>query len=60
MKPYTYYNAAGQCFHLFERPLEPPDCWVEEPAEPYEEEYDRSEDELNGIFNRGQAAPDYR
>lgn len=48
-----YYNAAGQRFDLPERPLDPPDCWGEEPGEPEEEEYDRAEDEMNGIFNRG-------
>lgn len=46
-----YYNTAGQRFALPERPLEPPDCWGEEPDEP-EAEYDRAEDEMNGIFNR--------
>ena len=24
---FYYYNGAGQCFPLPERPLEPPDCW---------------------------------
>lgn len=49
-----YYNAAGQRFALPERPLEPPDSWVEdEPDEECdEEEYDRVEDEMNGKFNR--------
>ena len=47
-----YYNTAGQRFFLPEQSLEPSDCWGEEPAEPYEEEYDRVEDEMNGIFNR--------
>lgn len=47
-----YYNAVGQRFELPERALEPPDCWDEEPGEPKEEEYDRAEDEMNGIFNR--------
>lgn len=31
---YYYYNAAGQCFPLPERPLEPPDCWGEERTRP--------------------------
>lgn len=35
-----------------EPPLEPPDCWRDEFGEPEEQEYDRAEDELNGIFNR--------
>ena len=43
-----YYNQAGYRGPLPERALEPPDCWGEEPAEPYEEEYDRAEDEMNG------------
>lgn len=30
MNPYCYYNGAGQCFPLPERPLEPPDCREEE------------------------------
>lgn len=47
-----YYNTAGQRFDLLERPLEPPDCWTEERSEPAEEEYDRAEDEMDGIFNR--------
>lgn len=55
----NYYNAAARCFDLPERPLEPPDCWEEELAEFYEEEYDRGEDEMNGIFNRGKAASRY-
>lgn len=46
-----YYNAARQRFPLRERSLEPPDCWAEEEPED-EEEYDRSEDEMNGKFNR--------
>lgn len=50
-----YYNEACQRFRLPDRPLEPPDCWGEEPAEPYEEEYDRAEDEMNGIYNRSKA-----
>lgn len=39
------YNAAGQKIWLPERPLEPPDCWREDPGEPEEEEYDRWEAE---------------
>lgn len=33
-----YYNTAGQRFPLPERPLEPPDCWVEEVPEDEGEE----------------------
>lgn len=47
-----YYNTAGQRFTLPERPLEPPDCWLEDAPEPDDPEYDRAEDEMNGIFNR--------
>lgn len=47
-----YCNTAGRRFALPERHLEPPDCWTEERSEPAEEEYDRAEDEMNGIFNR--------
>lgn len=34
------------------RPLEPPDCWGEDVPDPDKHEYDRAEDEMNGIFNR--------
>lgn len=47
-----YYNMAGQRFTLPEQPLEPPDCWGEDASEPDDPEYDRAEDEMNGIFNR--------
>lgn len=47
-----YRNMAGQSFVLQEQPLEPPDCWGEDAPEPDEPEYDRVEDEMNGIFNR--------
>lgn len=47
-----YYNAAGRRFILPEQVLEPPDCCGEYEPEPYEDEYDRAEDEMNGIFNR--------
>lgn len=47
-----YTNMAGHTFPLYDRPLEPPDCWLEERGEPEEVEYDRAEDEMNGIFNR--------
>lgn len=47
-----YYNTAGQRFALQEHPLEPPDCWREDAPEPDGPEYDRVEDEINGIFNR--------
>lgn len=49
---YYYTNAAGQRFPWPERPSDPPDCWDEVLEEPEEEEYDRVEDEVNGIFNR--------
>lgn len=42
-----YYNAAGQRFALSDRPLEPPDCWSEDPAEPDDEDYDE-EDKSDG------------
>lgn len=45
------YNGIGQLIYVPERPLEPPDCWREELSEPCEMEYDRAENELNGIFN---------
>lgn len=48
----VYSNMAGQSFELPEQPLEPPDCWREDTPEPDEPEYDRAEDEMNGIFNR--------
>lgn len=51
-----YYNTSGNRFSLPDLPLEPEDCRSEDPAEPYEEEYDRTEDEMNGIFNRSKAA----
>lgn len=47
-----YGNADGHLFPLPERPMEPPDCWGEDTPEPDEPEYDRTEDEMNGIFNR--------
>lgn len=38
---------------IMDLPIEPDDCWAEEydDERPYDE-YDRFEDELNGIFNR--------
>ena len=40
-------------FDYPEPALEPPDSWpFSSMPEPYEEEYDRGEDELSGIFNR--------
>lgn len=39
-------------FNIQEPILEPPDCWRDALGEPEEPEYDRAEDELNGIFNR--------
>lgn len=47
-----YYNTSGQRYELLERPLEPPDCFGDESFDEYDEEYDRAEDEMNGIFNR--------
>lgn len=47
-----WYNAAGYRGELPERSLEPPDCWIEEPAEPDDEEYDRAECDASGGFNR--------
>lgn len=45
-------NPCG-CFSIPELPLEPSDCWEEDLLEePYEEEYDRMEDELNGRISR--------
>ncbi len=40
-----YYNPAGQRLALYDRPLEPPDCWQEGAAEPEEEEFDQAENE---------------
>lgn len=48
MNPYTYYNQAGQCFRLPDRPLEPPDCWGDKSEYQYDEEYDHAEDEMIG------------
>ncbi|MCI8917089.1 MAG: hypothetical protein HFF26_10585 [Oscillospiraceae bacterium] len=39
-----YYNPAGQRRALYDRPLEPPDCW-QEGADNEEEEFDRWEAE---------------
>ena len=33
-----YANAAGQMFLLPERPIEPPDCWVDEVNEEDEDD----------------------
>lgn len=49
MNPYAYTNGAGYCGYLPDGPLEPRE---RKPVEDYEEEYDRAEDEMNGIFNR--------
>lgn len=46
----TWYHYRGEL--ILGRPLEPPDCWEEPPAEPYEEEYDRMEDEMCGRTRR--------
>lgn len=46
----VYYNAFGRCLQLYERPLEPPDCWADEELYDDEfEEYDRGEDELEHL-----------
>lgn len=39
---------------IMDLPIEPDDCWAEyyDDDERPDEEYDRFEDELNGIFNR--------
>lgn len=42
-----YYNGAGQRLPLYERPLEPPDCWLIEPE--LEDEEDMIEPEF--VFN---------
>lgn len=47
-----YYNTAGRRFDLPERPMEPPDCWGEDAPELDWPEYDRYEDELEGIHDR--------
>lgn len=52
MNPYAYTNGAGKTYPLYERPLEPKDCWCEEPDDPDDEEYDREEDEMSGRLNR--------
>lgn len=49
---YTFQDNSGRFYQVHEPPLEPPDCWWEDPGETEEEEYDRGEDEMNGIFNR--------
>lgn len=46
----SWYQYHGEW--IPERPLEPPDCWWEDPVEEWPE-YDRYEDELEGIHNRG-------
>ena len=49
----SYTNMAGQTFPLYDRSLEPPDCWLEERGEPEEEEHDRWEKEMgNGKVGR--------
>lgn len=47
----SWYQYRGE--RIPERPLEPPDCWGENVPEPDEPEYDRYEDELECIHNRG-------
>ena len=52
MSFYTFYDNACRTYCVRVQTLEPPDCWREAPGETEEEEYDREEDEMNGIFNR--------
>lgn len=53
MSYYTFYDNACRPCYVREPSLEPPDCWGGRPTrEPQEEEYDRAENEMNGIFNR--------
>lgn len=52
MSFYTFYDNACRAYYIPEPPVEPPDCWQEDPGETEEEGYDRGEDEMNGIFNR--------
>lgn len=47
----NYWNAAGQCFPLPERPLEPPDCWGETEGEESDDE--QSEDPLSQLSAEG-------
>ena len=49
---YTFQDNSGRFYQVHVPTLEPPDCWWEAPGETEEEEYDREEDEMNGIFNR--------
>lgn len=46
----SWYQYRGEW--IPERPLEPPDCWGEDAPDPDEPEYDRAEDEPEGIHNR--------
>ena len=48
----SYTNMVGRRFYMPELPMEPTDCWGEPQPDDCDEEYDRGEDELNGIFNR--------
>lgn len=55
-----YTNGIGRIYWMPEPPLEPPDCLLDGGTQrTCEEEYDRAEDELNGIFNRSKAASCY-
>ncbi len=49
---FWYYNGAEQKLLAREPPLEPRDCWGEERGERLEKEYDRAEDEMEGIRRR--------
>ena len=39
-------------YHVGYNDLEPWDCWHDESSEPDEEDYDREEDEMNGLCRR--------
>ena len=45
-----YYNTAGQQFEFPERPLEPQDCWQEDPGGAEDEVYDWMEVEISKIW----------
>lgn len=49
---YTFYDNTCRPYSVQEPPLEPLDCWGEGSGRADEEEYDRGEDEANGVFNR--------
>lgn len=48
-----YENAVGRRMYMPEPSLDEPENWrFGFPQPEYESEYDRAEDELNGIYNR--------